>query len=249
MYQLAEALFPGRARRAVLEALFGAGPRPASVSELARLAHLTPRAVSVEVRRLAAAGLVEVEARGAADLVRANRRHPGARALAALLRKSEAGPGPPSRRNPRPSLVAYGAPLAGVEPRAGMRREEALVAGLAAAVSDPTLLRVLPVVVLRNERQLDWHELRARARRAKLGTELGMLLDLTAEVSGHDNLRQEARGLRDRRRRVPRYLPEPRSGFERRLADRRTPPAARRWGFRLNLSEESLRDFVRKHRA
>ncbi len=249
MYQLAQALFPGRARRAVLKALFGAGPTSASVSELARRAHLTPRAVSVEVGRLVAAGLVEVEASGAADLVRANRKHPAARALAALLRKSEVGPGSPSHRDPRPSLAAYGAPLAGVEPRARMGREEALVAGLAAAANDPTLLRVLPVVVLRNEGRLDWHELRARARRAKVRAELGMFLDLTAEVTGHENLREEAHGLQDRRRRVPRYLPGPRSDFERRLADRRTPPAARRWGFRMNLSEESLRAFVRKHCA
>jgi hypothetical protein len=76
-----------------------------------------------------------------------------------------------------------------------------------------------------------------------------MLLDLTAAVSGHAGLREQTHGLADHRRRVPRYLPEPTSEFERRLADKRTPPAARRWGFRMNMSEDSVEEFVRKHVA
>jgi hypothetical protein len=76
-----------------------------------------------------------------------------------------------------------------------------------------------------------------------------MLLDLTAAVSGHAGLRDRARGLSDRRRRVPRYLPEPASEFERRLADKRTPAVARRWGLRMNMSEDSVGEFVRKHLA
>jgi len=162
----------------------------------------------------------------------------------------QAGSGPDaSRCDPRPSLAAYGTPLVGVGPAQEMGREEALVAGLQEARTDPTLLRALPVMVLRNEGRLDWDDVRGRARRGKLNAELGMLLDLTAAVSGHASLREQARGLADRRRRVPRYLPEPASQFERRLADKRTPAAARRWGFRMNMSQESLGEFVRKHVA
>lgn len=248
MYQLASALFPSRARRAVLLGLFGPRGKGATVSELARQAGLTPRAVAVEVRRLAATGLVEVEAKGAADLVRPCRRHPAARALSKLLRAA-ASASEVLHRNPRPSLAVYGAPLAGIEPMQEMSREEALVVGLLEARTDPTLLRVLPVVVLRNEERLDWDEVRGRARRAKLKAELGMLLDLTAAVSGHAALHEQTLGLADHRRRVPRYLPEPTSEFERRLADKRTPPAARRWGFRMNMSEASVGEFVRKHVA
>lgn len=248
MYQLTDALFPSRARRAVLEGLFGPRGKAATVSELARKAGLTPRAVAVEVRRLAAAGLVEVEAKGAADLVCPSRRHPAARALSGLLKQAASASGT-SHRDPRPSLAAYGAPLPGVEPAPELPREEALVVGLQEARTDPTLLRVLPVVVLRNEGCLDWDDVRSRARRAKLKAELGMLLDLTAAVSGHVRLHEQTHGLSDRRRRVPRYLPEPASEFERRLANKRTPPAARRWGFRMNMSEASVGEFVRKHVA
>lgn len=127
--------------------------------------------------------------------------------------------------------------------------EEALVGGLLEARTDPTVLRVLPVVVLKNEARLDWGALHAKARRAKLKAELGMLLDLTASASGHRDLHDRTRGLSDRRRRVPRYLPEPANVYERRLADRRTPAVARRWGFRMNMSEASVGDFLRKHLA
>ncbi len=248
MYQLADALFPSRARRAVLLGLFGPRGNAATVSELARQAGLTPRAVAVEVRRLAGTGLVEVEAKGAADLVHPCRRHPAARALSRLMKQAASASGVPLR-DPRPSLAAYGAPLAGPDPVPAMSREEALVVGLLEARTDPTLLRVLPVMVLRNEGQFDWDDVRSRARRAKLKAELGMLLDLTAAVSGHAGLHEHTRGLADHRRRVPRDVPEPASVFERRLADKRTPPVARRWGFRMNMSEASVREFVKKHAA
>jgi hypothetical protein len=48
---------------------------------------------------------------------------------------------------------------------------------------------------------------------------------------------------------VPRYLPEPASDYERKLADQRTPAVARRWGLRMNMTEASVREFVRKHLA
>jgi DNA-binding transcriptional ArsR family regulator len=241
MYQLTQALFPTRARRAVLEAFFGPSARSSTVSELARRADLTPRAVSVEVKRLLAAGVVEVEADGAADRVRPNPRHPAARALRELLRKASTVPRR-SLANPRPSLAAYGA-------RVEMSREAAVVEALAESRGDATLLRVLPVVLLKNEADFDWDALLDLARRRKLKDELGMMLELTAEASGRRSLGKRATGLADGRRRVPRYLPEPASDYERKLADQRTPEVARRWGLRMNMTEESVREFVRKHLA
>jgi DNA-binding transcriptional ArsR family regulator len=232
----------------VLEAFFGPGARSATVSELARRADLTPRAVSVEVKRLLAAGVVEVEAEGAADRVRSNPRHPAARALRELLRKASSVPGG-ALTDPRPTLRAYGAPLAGVEPRAEMSREAALVEALAESRRDATLLRVLPVVLLKNEDYFDWNALLELARKRKLKDELGMMLELTAKASGRQSLATRATGLADGRRRVPRYLPERASDYERKLADQRTPAVARRWGLRMNMTEESVREFVRKHLA
>lgn len=232
----------------MLEGLFGPGAKPMTASELARLGRVTPRAVSVEVKRLAAAGVVEVEAEGAADRVRANRLHPAAKALSELLRRASGVTRLPGV-DPRPSLAAYGAPLAGVEPRAEMSLEAATVTALEGARRDPTLLRVLPVVLVRNEGKFNWDALLELARRRKLRNELGMMLELTADASGMQSLRDRAKGLADGRRSVPRYLPEPANDFERKLADQRSPAVARRWGFRMNMSEHSVREFVRKHVA
>jgi len=46
-----------------------------------------------------------------------------------------------------------------------------------------------------------------------------------------------------------RYFPEPRSSFEKALAEERTPPVARAWGFLMNVSEDSFRSTLSKHGA
>lgn len=243
------ALFPSKARRAVLAELFPRRDAYASVSELARRAGLTPRAVSVEVEKLEAAGLVEVEAMGPAHVVRANARHPVARALAALLEAAAAGASDPDApdRAVRQSLTAHGAPLIGEDARAVWSLPETLLHGLKLARRDATVLRVLPVVVAKHARALDWADLRERARRMNLKSELGMLLELTGDVAGIASLREKASELADARRTRERYFPAVASRYERRLAETRTPPAARRWGFRMNMTEEAFRAIVAKH--
>jgi hypothetical protein len=146
------------------------------------------------------------------------------------------------------SLVAYGAPLAAYAPVASAPLEEALLEGLRLSHQDATLLRVLPVVVSRHSRTLDYSRLRARAREAGLEAELGMLLELTARLTGVDALRSEAEAL-TRPEGEPRYYFGETGRFARKLADERTPPFARRWGFLLNMSEESFRGVLAKHHA
>lgn len=250
MYQsLAGSLFQSRTRTAVLDLLF-CQELPATVSELARRSGLTPRSVAVEVRKLLNLGLVTVEAVGGADLVRPNLKHPAAPHLRGLLRIPAAPEAEEAQgQQLRESLAALGAPLAGARPRGHLGLEAALLAGLEAARSDGTLLRVLPVVLGRNLEQLDWPTLREGARSRKLKSELGLLVELTAELLGRRELRRQVADLHDRRRRVPRYLPLARSDFERRLARERSPAVARRWGFLMNLSVESFRSTFERHRA
>jgi hypothetical protein len=54
--------------------------------------------------------------------------------------------------------------------------------------------------------------------------------------------------LHDRRRRVPGYLPDAHSEFERRLPKERSPAVARHWGFYMNMSVESFRSSLERHR-
>ncbi len=243
------ALFPSKARRAVVEALFSGHPSQASVSELARRAGLTPRAVSVEVEKLEAVGLVSVEAEGAAHVVKANRAHPVAKALAHLVRAART-PGTksqPSDPDLRPSLAAYGAPLMSDAPRPALPLADAVLRGLRAARTDATLLRVLPVVVAKNALRFDWPDLRERARRMNLKAELGMLLELTGHAGGLPEVEAQAAALRDGRRRRTRFFSTVANRYDEKLAEMRTPPSAARWGFRMNMTEESVRDMLRKH--
>ena len=250
MYQsLAESLFQSRTRSAVLDLLFRQ-EQTATVSELARRSGLTPRSVAMEVRKLLGLKLVFVQVVGGADLVRPNLKHPAARHLRALLRipaLPEAGQA--RDRQLRESLTAHGAPLAGVRPRKHLGLEDALLAGLEAARSNGTVLRVLPIVLGKNLGRLDWRKLKEGARSRKLKSELGMLVELTAELIGKPELCHEVAELHDRRRRAPRFFPAANGKFEQRLAKERSPAAARRWGFHMNLSMESFRSSFERHCA
>lgn len=247
MYQLvAGALFQSRTRVALLDILF-CQRLGATVSELARRAGVSPRSASMEVRNLLGAGLVTVEGVGGANLVRANLNHPAAPHIEGLLaapRLEGAG-----EERLRQTLAAFGAPLAAAGRREHLTLEDALLSGLEASRNDGTILRVLPVVLARNLGQLNWPSLKEGARRRKLKAELGMLVELTADLLGKPELRAEARDLLDRRRRVRQFLPEARSDYERRLAKERAPRAARRWGFLMNLTEASFRSTLERHGA
>ncbi len=242
------ALFPTAARRSVVELLFSGSAADASMSEIARRAGLTPRAVAVEVQRLEEAGLVEVQAVGSAHVVRPYSKNPATAALSELVKAARGASAPSTGdRNVRRSLAAYGAPLLGEEPKAVFPLAETLLRGLKTARKDATVLRVLPVVVAKHVQDLDWTDLAERARRMNLRAELGMLLDLTADVADLPELHARTETLSDARRKRPRYFPLVEGAFERQLAAKRTPGAARRWHFLMNMTEESFRETVRKH--
>ena len=107
-----ETLFPGKARRAVLAALFAEKHAEGmSMSELARRAGLTPRAMAVEVRKLEASGVVSVESVGTAHVVRPVASSPVVKALRALLKAMQAPPrsSEAGAKAVRASLTAFGA--------------------------------------------------------------------------------------------------------------------------------------------
>lgn len=150
-------------------------------------------------------------------------------------------------QDPRPTLVAYGAPLAGYPAARDMSLEAAVVSALGRLEDDSTLTLVLPVVLAKNARHLDLTALTAEAKAAGLLARLGMLLDVTAEVTPLHSVREVACQLFAFRNPEPVFLPAPRSRFGEQLARLRTPSMVRRWGFLMNVSEDSLRTFARKH--
>lgn len=246
---LGSILFQSTTRSALLELLFVRGVS-ASVSELARRSGLSPRAVGNEVRHLLPTGLVLVESVGRSDVVRANRKHAAARHLRGLLEApGESTPDENETRQLRESLAAWGAPLAGVRPRKHHSLNEVLLRGLEEARRDGTVLRVLPVVVARNRRALDWPALREESRRRKLKAEFGFLGELCADLLGDPSLSDEVQPLHDRRRRTMRFFPHVKNRYEAELAKQRSPDVARRWGFWMNASTGSFRSLLEKHGA
>jgi hypothetical protein len=146
------------------------------------------------------------------------------------------------------TLVALGAPLAGVEAHASLTAEQALALALTRARSDATILRVLPVVLARHWRTLDWPQLEAQARTdGTLGT-LGMLLELTGDLAHLPELKERA-ARHWVQRAVTEFFFAPKNRFDEELARQRTPPFARRWGYLLNMGEDSFRGLFARHLA
>jgi hypothetical protein len=185
---------------------------------------------------------------GAGDVVRANQNHPAAAALVTLLETPAVVPASRlEQARVRESLAGWGAPLAGVRPVRRFGLEETALLGLEESARDATVLRTLPVLLARNWSVLNWAALKEEARRRKLKAHLGMLAELTASLAGLPG--SPVKELRDRRVKRMRFFPEVKSRYEEELARRRTPEVAKRWGFWMNLSEESFRRTLEQHRA
>ena len=244
---LTKALFQSRTRAALLKAVLRDGVSD-SLSGLARRTGCSQHAVAVEVRNLAAAGLVNVESVGGADVVRANRAHPAVGPIVQLLAAADAVQ--PGNDVPdlevKESLAYYGAPLAARDPRQHLKLEATLVRALAVAKRDPAVLRSLLFVLVKHRNRLDWPVIKEEARRLKLKSELGMVVELAADASGHTELKARVADLRDHRRKTDVFFAEPRDDHDRGVVVRASPPAARKWGFFVNVGEDSLRVALRK---
>jgi hypothetical protein len=128
-----------------------------------------------------------------------------------------------------------------------MPLEEAVARALRLLVEDPAMFLSLPVVVASNEDELDGQLLVATARRLGVEAELGMVLTLTAELSGKSSFQRWAEQCSKPAPGPARYLIRRTSHFALEGADRDTPRAVAEWGFRVGLPESSFRQFFEKH--
>lgn len=148
----------------------------------------------------------------------------------------------------RSALAALGAPLFGVRANVGRPQlEPTLVKALVAARHEGVLFRVLPVVVEKNRRHLNVARLTQLARRYGVSRELGLLLEMTGKLLKDPQLVKQARtlGLPTKRSSVRTMLV--RNRFERQRADMLATDTTLRWKVALNVSEDSLKEFLVKH--
>ena len=237
-------LVTSKARRTLLKLLWAEGKR-GSVSELARLGELNFRSAHKELNEMLNAGLASCTRVGNATMFQAAQDHPGAKLLRFLL--SPAPPMPGSEEKTRTQdqvrawLKALGAPLeAGFDPEDLPSPESVFVQGVKLAPTDASVARSLPVFVWKNRNHFDHKRLRAEALDHGERHMVGFFLDLTGRLGNDQALVSAAEVFRDRRRRKVRDFFPTRSSSERELAEERTPPVARNWQFRMNMSMQTF---------
>jgi hypothetical protein len=77
---------------------------------------------------------------------------------------------------------------------------------------------------------------------------LGMLAELTGELADAPALKERGARLWSARG-TPKFFFSPKNRFDEELARERTPAFARRWGFLLNMGEDSFRGLFERHLA
>jgi hypothetical protein len=238
-------LVTSKARRRLLDLLWRQDAT-GSTAQLAARARVGFASAYRELLAMHAQGLVTAERQGSAHVYRANRTHPLAGALHALVAAPAARPpDDPAARRVRSQLAALGAPVQheGVDSHGGGSTEETVVHGMHFAHRDPDVARSLPVCLYRQRDALDPVRLREHAIRLGEKRSLGFFLALTAELSGDRRFVAWTKPLRDRRWHAPRdfFYTASRSRRRRQLADERTPSVARRWGWRMNMDLDVFR--------
>ncbi len=140
-------------------------------------------------------------------------------------------------------LARAGAPLGAADVRGPVPDvEESFAEALALSHRDPTVARVLPVVLWRQRHRLDFDRLRREATRRNEDQALGYFLELAGRLGNERGLVRAAAVLRDRRRRKERMFFSGPHGPRALAATRRnTPSEARRWGFLMNMGLDSFR--------
>ncbi len=168
--------------------------------------------------------------------------------LLAGLRRSPPEPG--STGLVMESLVAAGAPLWHWEPREHMSREELLPLALSLSHTDATVLRVLPLVLAKSWSGLNWRRVVQLAESVGELPALGMLVDLTGELTNDPSMAARAAELESAR--VPLlesfYFPA-KNKYDAELAQARTPQVARKWGFLMNMTVDAFQGLLEKHYA
>lgn len=243
-----EFLVTSKVRRRLLLLLWSG--ETGSTSELAARAGVGFAGAYRELQAMRRLELVTSERRGAATVFSSNRRHPLADALAALVAAPAPRASEPYEEQVKARVAALGAPV--LSRRAAQKSaplEDALVDAVALSHKDPALVRSLPVAFYRQKRRIDGDRLAHVARHRGEKAAVGLLLDLTAAISGDRRFAEWAKPLRDRRIRARRPFFHTRAAVLSFSTQRdEGPRVARRWGYRLDVPLDDFSTLFMKAR-
>jgi hypothetical protein len=145
-------------------------------------------------------------------------------------------------------LASVGAPLGAPESTTPVPAlEEVLGEAVKLSRRDATVARVLPVLLWRRRKDLNWERLVQEATRRDERHALGYFLELAGLFGGDAALVCTARKLRDRRRTKKRmFFDGPRGRYALALMRRNTPKEARWWGYLMNMQLGSFKSLFDK---
>lgn len=245
---------PGRVRRRLFVLLWGEGVS-GSASALSRTAGLSFSATYRELEAMRAARLVFSERVGTSVVYRANSKHPHSELLRQLAALNSAEKVRPKRDEDVLAWFAgvgapVGAPTTDGADTSTPPVEEVLAEALATSHNDPTMARVLPGVLWRHRRTLQFDRLVSEATRRNERQTLGCFLELAGTLGRDRKLVRVAQRLRDCRRSRPRMFFSRHHGrHELALAQRNTPSQVRDWHFVMNMTLEGFREAFDKVNA
>jgi hypothetical protein len=240
-----EYLVKGRARRELFRLVWGRGV-VGSVSDLSRLANVAFSAAYRELDAMHEAGLARVARVGSELMYQAESGHPHADLLRQLASSSGNGGGvtmADREGQVRAWLASVGAPVGSTQVRGSVPPLEEVVAeALSVSHRDPTVARVLPLVLWRQRDHLDFDRLRREATRRNESQALGYFLELAGRLGYERRLVEASAALRDKRRRRARmFFSGPHGPRAVAVTRRNTPKEALRWGYLMNMGLDSFR--------
>jgi|GEM_PF-1644494 len=201
---------------------------------------------------------VSAERHGAELRYRAATDHPQADLLGQLARGGDEARQTASNVAPRLAeddvrgwLQQLGAPLQTSPARSkAPALEETLSQALVLSHADPTVARVLPLVLWRQRADLDLEGLAEAATKLNERQTLGYFLELAGSLGKDRRLVEASWSLVDRRRRRPRmFFSGPHGRHALAAAQKRTPRVARRWGYLMTMGVDSFKSVFDKFAA
>lgn len=235
--------------RKFLELLFFSD-REFSAYDLANLSKMPYATAHEELQKLKAANLVTESQSGRARMFKGSLPENVKAGLQLAFQFNSSVE--PKDEEVKAALQDSGAPVmleSQLQTEPSLSLEESLVRGALLAKKDPSVARALPVMVMKNSKNLDWDLLLAYARKHDAKQETGFFLSLTGELAKDKKLKSVAKRFRDHRVKLDHDFFESarESKLEKLLALKNRSEVAKNWNFRMNMSMDSFQSLFEKY--
>jgi hypothetical protein len=247
-------LVTSKTRRALLKLLWSDGVS-GTTTDLAEESGVAFAGAYKELKAMVDSGLAKVEWSNNRKVFSADPTHP----MASLLKKLVKQPKNETRLNERrlnlekpnklrENLAFLGLPVNAkkTSPDSHVTIEELLADAADLAQVDASVARSLPVLFHKFGESLDFDTLRHESWKRGNKHQVGFFLELTGELSNRKFFKEASKSFLDKRYKVPRQFFGHQTELSRRLAERRTPNLAKKWGLQMNMGLDAFESTYEK---